>query len=63
MMLKAENVYSQIYDPNIRKDIKNSIIWRKCYHEDDEKPKGFLYRYVIKFDGLKPVQVSSIKKL
>lgn len=63
--MKTEKVYSPILDTNIAKHIALSPIWdvKNCYHEDDEKPSGTpLICYTIKFDGLKPVQVTNISK-
>ena len=60
--LKHETVYSSIEDKNIEKDIQHSPIWKQCYHPDDlpEDFEGYVYK--IAFDGLKPVQVLSVKK-
>lgn len=59
--LKLEKVYSHYHDKFISFNIKDSIIWKSCYHEDELKPDN-LWCYHIKFDGLKPVQVTKIEK-
>lgn len=72
-MVKTKNsymetikVYSPLNDKNIKKNINNSPIWSKCYHEDEldnaKKKHKDLYCYQMKFDGLKPVQVTKISK-
>ena len=62
--MKTEKVYSPISDASIKSNIANSPIWKNCYHEDDLKPKSVdMICYHIKFDGLKPVQVTNIEGL
>jgi len=65
--LNDVTVYSFVEDKDIKKDINNSPIWKSAIHEDEfvnvqikDKP---LFQYKMKFDGLKPVQVSKIKKI
>ena len=59
-------LYSPIEDKNIQKSLNDSPIWKHAIHEDellDNINKGkTLFQYKIKFDGLKPVQVTSVKK-
>lgn len=57
-----EQVYSNIWDENIKKDVNNSPIWQECFKNED-KPRDVKYKYTIKFDGLVPVQVTKIQKL
>ena len=61
------SVYSPVEDKNIRNSISASGIWSKAYHESDlavaEKLHATLFHYTIKFDGLKPVMVNSVKKI
>ena len=65
--METITLYSKIEDKNIKKELNDSPIWKAAIHEDelaDAKEKGKpLYEYKIKFDGLKPVQVSSVKKI
>jgi hypothetical protein len=63
--MTIEKVYSFIKDPNIHKDLNNSPIWKECFKTFDEigEKKGILYEYTIKFNGLKPTQVTNIKEI
>lgn len=60
-------VYSTVEDKEIKKNLENSPIWKNAIHSDDleaeQKPGVPMFEYKIKFEGLKPVQVSSVKKL
>lgn len=66
-LFTEENVYSPINDDNIRNDIKNSTIWKKCFHESEYKEfiNDFanMHCYSIKFSGLTPVQVTKVERL
>lgn len=64
--MTTEKVYSPIRDNNIKNNISSSPIWKNCYHEDELKDipqdtRRSLICYTIKFDGLKPIQVTNIK--
>lgn len=59
----TEKVYSPIFDKNIRKDIANSPIWNKAFKVDEIVSNIGITEYTIKFDGLKPVQVTNLRKL
>ncbi|MDD5648827.1 MAG: hypothetical protein PHF86_00150 [Candidatus Nanoarchaeia archaeon] len=64
--MTTEIVLSPIEDRS--KDIANSPIWKNAWKlEDvDEKIKGKYptwWKYQIKFDGLKPIQVTKIEKV
>ena len=61
--MKIEKVYSPIFDKNIHKDISNSPIWNKAFKEDELQSRIGITEYTIKFDGLKPVQVTNLRKL
>lgn len=60
------NVYSPVEDKNIKNNLNESSIWKTAYHESElqeaEKKHATLYHYVIKFDGLKPLMVNSVKR-
>jgi hypothetical protein len=66
--MKIETVYSQVEDKKIKSNIEGSPIWKSAIHPDElkdtklikEKP---LFEYTVKFDGLKPIQVTKIKKI
>ena len=66
--METVEVYSPVEDKKIKSDINNSPIWnKKAYTEEEfmENPKRFPYwfKYSFKFDGLKPVQVTKVKKI
>jgi hypothetical protein len=59
--MTVETVWSPVEDKNMNKDIKNSPVWKNCYHDDevtDELRHKFQkwFEYVVKFEGLQPVQ-------
>lgn len=60
---KLEKVYSPIFDKHIERNVNGSPIWNEAHHVDEigdvKKP---LTEYSINFDGLKPIQVTNIKK-
>lgn len=50
------------------KDAVNAPFWANCYHETDTidpmiKQSKQFYAYYVKFDGLKPLQITKRKKL
>lgn len=59
-------VYSTIEDKNIRKNLKDSPIWKKAIHSDDlrnvENSLDVIWEYDIKFDGLTPIQVTKVNR-
>lgn len=65
--METVKVYSPVNDENIQKDLNGSPIWKKAYHESEvveaQKLNSEMYEYSIKFDGLKPVQFTGVKKL
>jgi len=60
-------VYSPVEDKAIRENLNGSPIWKKAYHKEDlpriQGAHANIFEYSIKFDGLKPVQVTNVKKL
>lgn len=61
-----EKVYSTINDQDIRRNLNDSPIWKNCFHEDDlthelKQKYPNLVEYTIRFDGLKPIQVTNIR--
>lgn len=60
-------VYSRIEDKKIKSELNNSPIWKDAIHPDDldsvERNNKPIYEYKLKFDGLTPVQVTSVKKI
>lgn len=66
--METVKVYSPIEDKKIRENLNGSPIWSgQRYHIDEleeAKSKHFiLYEYTIKFNGLVPTQLTSVKKL
>lgn len=62
----TEIVMSPIKDPNIKKNLNESPIWKNCYRKDEmtdeiRKKHEVWVEYHIKFDGLKPTQVIKVK--
>jgi len=65
--LENVTVYSPVEDKNIRTNIATSPMWKKASTEEEYKenlrkhPRWFKYSF--KFEGLKPVQFTNMKKL
>ena len=60
-------IYSPINDEKIKRDINGSPIWKNSYHADElsvaQEKHEVLYEYKMKFEGVKPIQVTSVKKV
>jgi len=65
--METVKVISPVNDKDIRQNLNGSPIWKTAYTESElkiaEKNHTELYEYSIKFEGLRPVQVSDVKKL
>jgi len=65
--METVKVISPVNDKDIRQNLNGSPIWKTAYTEGElklaEKNHTELYEYSIKFEGLRPVQVSDVKKL
>ena len=65
--MEIVNVYSPVDDKDIRTNLNASPIWKQAYHKEElveaEKKFPVMFEYGIKFEGLKPIQVTNIKKL
>jgi hypothetical protein len=61
--MKDEVIYSKTLDKGIKKDIKNSPIWKDAHTKEELSDTNGYYKYSIRFDGLKPVQVLKIQKV
>ena len=62
--MKTEKVYSPTLDKDFQKNIRDSEVWKECYREEEIVDiDKVLYCYYVKFDGLKPVQVTNITKV
>jgi hypothetical protein len=64
--METIKVYSPIEDKNINKNLNDSPIWRRAIHVDDldtaKEKYHNIWEYSIKFDGLRPIQVTNIVK-
>lgn len=59
--MTTETVISPILDENIQEHLTSSKIWKHCCKPEEVtaeiiKTYPVLYKYDIKFDGVKPVQ-------
>jgi hypothetical protein len=65
--MEIVKVYSPIDDKDVRTNLNNSPIWKQAYHADEYKKAmkkcAQMFEYSIKFDGLKPIQVTNILKI
>jgi hypothetical protein len=61
--MTVEKVYSPVQDSNLKDRLLTSPIWENCFKENEEKPKGKLYCYTIRFEGLKPVQLNKTEEI
>lgn len=65
--METVKVYSPVNDENIKKNLEGSPIWKKAYTAEElavaKKTNATLYEYSIKFDGLRPIQLTDFKKL
>lgn len=66
--METVKVYSPIEDKKIRENLNDSPIWKGLrYHIDElsiaKEKHPTLYEYSFKFDGLKLVQLTGVKKV
>jgi hypothetical protein len=66
--METVKVISPIEDKGIRNNLNGSPIWTGLRYTESElsiaqKKHTELYEYSIKFEGLKPIQVSDVRKL
>jgi hypothetical protein len=65
--MEIVKVYSPVEDKEIRNNLNASPIWKQAYHEDEfenaKRKHSNLYEYSIKFDGLKPIQLTNMKRV
>lgn len=51
------------------KDVSNADFWKECYHEDEisldeiRSSGKKWYKCYIKFNGIKPVQITKVEKI
>jgi len=64
--METIKVYSTVEDKNIKKNLNDSPIWKKAIHADElkevESKYNSIWEYEVKFDGLKPVQVTKVNR-
>jgi len=64
--MKDEKIYSPIEDTKIREDLNGSPMWAMTYHETDlelaKSKHPMLFEYVIRFNGLTPMQVLKVSR-
>jgi hypothetical protein len=65
--MESMKVYSPVLDDDARTNLGNSPIFKKAYTEAEvaeaEKKNPIMYEYTFKFEGLKVVQFSGMKKM
>lgn len=66
--LVVEEVYSPIEDKTVMKyNPAKSSIWKNCYKADEVSvvigKHHSMYKYIVKFDGVKPVQLTKFEKI
>jgi hypothetical protein len=65
--METVKVISPVNDKDIRTNLNGSPIWKQAYHESEinvaQKAHTELFEYLIKFEGLRPVQVNDVRKL
>lgn len=65
--METVTVYSPVEDKKIKSNLNDSPIWKKASTEEEymENPRLFStwFKYVFKFEGLKPIQLTKVTKL
>jgi len=65
--METIKVYSPVEDREIQKNLADSPIWKTAYHKEElEEAKtkhNQMFEYTIKFEDIKPIQVTKIKKM
>lgn len=61
-----EKVYSPVNDVDIRKHLNESEIWKNAFKKEELTQNVLnkypnMFEYSVKFDGLKPVQLTGVK--
>jgi hypothetical protein len=64
--MKPEVVLSPVKDEKMNSHIDKSKIWENAYHPEEvtseiRKKYPIWYRYSIKFDGTKPIQMTKME--
>lgn len=65
--MKTEQIWSPIEDKKIAENLDTSKIWMKAFKPEEVTPTMLAatswWVYTIKFDGIKPIQVTKIKNV
>jgi len=64
--LVDEKVYSPVNDIDIKKHLNESEIWKNAFKKEELTKEVLnkypnMFEYSVKFDGLKPVQLTGVK--
>ena len=64
--MEIVKVFSPVEDKEIKKNLKDSPIWRNAYHADELvaglTKHSTMFEYVMKFDGTKPIQCTKVSR-
>ena len=63
-----EIIISPVRDEKMNSHLNESEVWKKAYTKEEitDRIKGMhpmWYQYTVRFDGLKPIQMTKFKKL
>ena len=66
--MEVIEIFSPIDDKQIYKNLIDSPIWSKCFTKDElteteRKKHTKMFKYSVKFNGLRPVQVTKITEV
>ena len=62
----VETVYSPVKDEKMQSHLDDSEVWKQAYHEEeiteeDRRKHPRWYKYTLKFDGLRPIQLTKFE--
>lgn len=63
--VKTEIVWSPVEDKHFGSNLKTSPVWKNCYREEEitealVRKHNNWFAYHVKFDGLKPIQLTKV---
>jgi len=64
----TETIYSPIKDEKMNSHLNDSEVWKNAYHPEEvtkevKKKYPQWYMYKVKFDGVKPIQMTKFQKI
>jgi hypothetical protein len=64
----TEIILSPVKDEKMNSDIKNSLIWKNAYKPEEvtdeiRRKYNAWYEYHVRFEGLKPIQMTKFKEI